>query len=503
MKSLTTGRGARLVAVAVAGGTVITAAGSASAAPRRAHAAAGTTTGSAESDVVSVSLKTPLDQVLDSLLKLGSPITLNLVSASGNSINTTSQQDVNGRSDLASGTVADSPLLSAILKRSVVASKKAPVPAAQNLLDVPANPLGLQLTAAPQSAAVSPTALTSVARTQVATSSLGSLDSLGLSGVLDPAFSALNTAVQQLVSALAPAVNQLNNIPTVALGSIPNPLNLLLGSGPATITLPSVGGSTLVNLVNGLPATVKQLEDDLESGALISLDGVDAQEAVSPTASSTKSTAIAKLADLKLLGGLITVSGFGSNVTALANGIDPKQAGGSKATADAQLVSVTIDDGSNTALGHLLEAVVDSNGITADVLNQLDPSVSQTLTSGVDAVTSAANTLLTALGVTIKKSDVATQQTATHAEAHASGVLVEVAPPGTGLDLKVRVGATDAESNYAAPTAVALPAPHAPPAGTKAPVKRLAYTGSDLPLLGLTALLLAGSAVAVRRRRVG
>jgi LPXTG-motif cell wall-anchored protein len=506
MRSLTTRRAPRLLALALAGGTVIAVAGTAGAtAPARAHAAGGaTTTGAAQSTVIAISLKTPLDQVLDSLLHLGSPITLNLVSASGNSINT-DKTDANGRSDLASGTVADLPLLASVLKRSVVASMKTPVPAPQNLLSLPANPLGLQLTAAPQSAAVSPTTLTSVARTQLATSALGSLNSLGLGAVLDPAFAGLNSAAQGVLDALTPLSNALGSIPDVTIPSIPNVLQPLLG-GPANLmNSTAIGGSTISGLVAALPQTLTDLENAIENGAVISLDGVDAQESIAPTASSTRSTAFGRLADLKLFGGLITVSGFGSTVSATATGTDPKKAGGSHAEADAQLVKASLDDGGSSLLGKTLVAVVDSKGLALQVLGSTGVSQSvqdlaAALNSAVGTLTTQLNNLLGMLGVTIQQSAVQHSETAMHAEAHASGVLVEVAPPSSGLDLKVRVGATDAESNYAAP-AVTLPAPKAPAPGAKAPEKKLAYTGADLPLLGLAGLVLSGAAIVLRRRR--
>jgi len=433
-------------------------------------------------------------------LPIPRPAVLTLIGTDGAGLHSAGTPDVArtdsflGGGSLITGTPASAAL--SPLGRVLTADLAHPPPVAPPALTVPPNPLGLKLGVGVQTASVQPTT-SSTASSTLAKASLGSLDALGLSPVLDPLSAQLNSAATALTTAAKPLTTALGTIPPLPSMTFPDPLQPL--GGPSTITTPKdLSGKTLATGITTVPAQVQALLDKLRNGAVVQLDGLDTGQAISPATSSATATGHTNLADIQLFGGLVVVKASQATATATA-GLTKSEAG-----ASATLVQVTVSD----AFGTLLQAVASDQGVTASLL---DGALAKPLVSPerdlIKAANAALKTLLNQLtevammlnsGAKLIK-----QGTATHtvspdgrtAQAHAVPAQVTLGLPGAPNLVQVSVGRADAVVAVATPVA---------PVARVAVVAVLPRTGLEQGGTAAAALLLVSGLglVALRRRRL-
>ncbi len=457
-----------------------------------------------------VSLTINLPAALPAVPGVPKPLSLDLLSVEGGGLH-----DATGKtgdlaralSSLAGGTLVTQTPLSAVLDRSLLATQAKPGTQTANLLSVPANPLGLKLAAAPQSVTTTiGGALGSTSRSQVATSALGSLADLGAGAAVDALLGTLVTATQAVGTGAAPLTNALGGVTSMIPSvTVPNPLGPVVG-GPATISTPATTPTTFTDLLSkDLPAQLAAIQAKLRDGAIITLNGLDAQQTVSGLRDSKLVTAAASsnLADLSLFGGLVTVTASKSSATATAGGAP----GSGAADGSATLVKVTVGN----ALGDLLKALVSDKGITVGLLDgtalgkQLD-ATTKGLVSTVDAALNTALAQVVTLLETLNSSAKLIQQgTFTKtvskdgrtAEAHATPAQVTLGLPTLPNLVQLSIGRSDAVVSAQAIAPAAPVVPNTPPAAPTA----LPRTGGSttLAVVGLMTLL---GAAAVRRRQI-
>ncbi len=149
-------------------------------------------------------------------LPIPRPAVLTLIGTDGAGLHSAGTPDVArtdsflGGGSLITGTPASAAL--SPLGRVLTADLAHPHPVAPPALTVPPNPLGLKLGVGVQTASVQPTT-SSTASSTLAKASLGSLDALGLSPVLDPLSAQLNSAATALTTAAKPLTTALGTIP--------------------------------------------------------------------------------------------------------------------------------------------------------------------------------------------------------------------------------------------------------------------------------------------------
>jgi len=514
--------GRRLGAVALATGTLAAAgagtAGAVAPAAGTPHATTTTTTtqfrGATDANVVSLALGGATVDLTP--LGFGNPVTLNLISATGRAAQVTGAAPVSTSTGaLASGTLTTN-ALGAALNQAATATLTNPTASAGGMA-VPSNPLGLTLSVAPLAANVDTVKDGNTSSGSVATGALGSLASIPglgpvvtmLTGALTPLTDGITTASTALGGALAGVAS---NVPVITVPgmTIANPIT------GAPIVIPPISSGSVTGLtgtITDLGPDVTALINQLTTGPLVSLDGVSASQAITPDSTiGTVSTAKANLADIKLLGGLLSISSksggaLSGQVTATATGTPGK----ASSTASSTLAEVSVN--TTGPLGTLLDAAISDQGIVAQIASQtaLGPTVTgaaTTLGTQLQSLISQLVNLTGMLGVTVTPS-ATTQSTSadgTHAEAHASGILLNLAPPGIGQLLTLRVGAADATADFSRATTTTMTTATVPkkvtrPRTVATPVKKLAFTGADLPLTGgLGLLLVGGAALALRRR---
>lgn len=431
---------------------------------------------------------------------LPNPVELTLLGTEGQAVGKTSGGDVSqATSFLAGGSlVTDSPLspLLSPLSRTVTASLSDPGPASASAITVPDNPLGLSLDVGSQTAAVTRSSGANSATSEVADAGLGSLDSLGLSALLDPLFAGVNTAVQTLVTQAAPLTTALQDVPSLPSIDVPNPLQPVVG-GPATIPTPSVGGPTVAGSINELPARLEALEAQLRDGNVLELSALDTSQGITPTATQVVATGRAKLATASLFGGLVELDA--TEATATAKAASTRSAAASDASAT--LVEVRVAD----SFGELLEVIASDKGITAGLLDgTLGETLDPTLRPTVQAVDAGLNALLAQLtglletlggGAQLIQQGTVTETVSADgrkAEAHASPALVSLGLPVAPNLVTLAIGKADA-------VAAVTPAPVAAPVAQPVP-GRLPRTGAS-ETTGLVALLLVGTGLVAWRRR--
>ena len=401
---------------------------------------------------------------------------------------------------LAGGSLVTDSALAAVLgplNRTLTADLAHPGTQSATLVTVPSNPLGLDLAVAGQTAAVDKSSRLTTSTGNLASASLGSLRSLGLGAVLDPALAQLDAALATVAAQTGPLTSGLSAVPTLPTLAVPNPLAGIVG-GPASITTPALSGATLASTVGQLPAQVKALEAKLLDGAAVKLNGVDTSQGITPTAGAVAATAQSKLLSIDLFGGLVTVRATEAVASA--------KAGLTRATAASSASATLLDVKVADAVGTLLQVVASDKGLAAGLF---DGSLGQTLDPVTKAVVGTVNVALgqvlaqlTSLLSSLNSGAALIQQGTVNkkvsadghsAEAHAVPAQVTLGLPVAPNLLTVSVGKADAVA------ALSVAPPVVTPTG---PVHELPHTGlaDGTPLLAVGLLLLAGMARAVRRR---
>lgn len=359
--------------------------------------------------------------------------------------------------------------------------------------------------------------------------------------VLGSTVSSLNVGlapslVDQVTAALKTVTDTLNGVlsqvTSTLIPTVTGLLNQLLGSLPGTSALlPTVNGllTTVQNLPSTLTAAVTNLVNQLKGllSSLVSVDLIKTTQTVVPDGAGLKAVTTSALGTLKLLGGLVEVDPLTSVATADANG----KAGGASSSITKSLLAVHLGNQLQPAIDAVLAAVKQITsglavpGLTGllDTVTSTVDGVTSTLTSQLQGLLNTVNGLLISPAFGTLGTDVKT--------AKADGTSATAATQGFGLAiplpaalasllsavplaqkshasvpdlLDIQIVPASASVEQAQPAAAPAKAPSlpAPKVAAPSPHKKLAYTGAELPITaGVASLLLVGAAAATRRRR--
>jgi hypothetical protein len=495
-----TGRVARLTALALATGTLV-AAGAGTAGAATTQKQTFTATGGGSVLRITVNLPSQLAALTNTLgIGQDGTLTQDLV-LTGGAVRTA---DVTAIASSILGANGNVDALKPLLDKSVVAEYGKPQPAPYSLL-----PQALKDQLAGFGISVKALELNSRANNPTVdgavSHSLSTVTDLKIDGVgaLDQILSAVTAQIQAL---LATALGTQSSSQTDALGGVTAPLTGtvtgLLGTLTDQLDAISQGATAPVSdAIDGLVAQLTALPDTLtntissaaEDTSLLKVGLIESEQTVDRAAGVVTSTSTNKLVGVSALGGLVTVDGLTSAATAaLGNGV-------SDATADKgqnAILKVGIKDVLTATLGSDLGIDLTSNLLPAEVVSAVQGVLNQ--------VTSTLNGVL---GATLTQTKVGELvETPDHAAASVSAAHLVVNPtlPGLGtalfdkplLDISFVPAEADVVKAQSAtpPTVVTTP--------TKATQHSFAPTGANFGLTAPIAVTLMGLAVVARRRRL-
>jgi len=250
---------------------------------------------------------------------------------------------------------------------------------------------------------------------------------------------------------------------------------------------------TVIDQLNALPNVLSQkLTAAAADTSLLHIGLIESEQAVDRAAGVVTSTSSNKLVGVSVLGGLVTVDGLTSQASAaLGNGV-------SEATADKgqnAILKISVKDVLTATLGSNLGIDLTSNVLPAEVTSAVQDAVNQ--------VTGLLNSVL---GATLTQTKVGSQiETANHAASSVSAARLVVNPtlPGLGTALfdkpLLDISFVPAEADVVKANA-AVPPTVTP--GTAATKHQFARTGANFGLTAPIAVSLMGLAVVARRRRL-
>ncbi|HVU72145.1 MAG TPA: hypothetical protein VHE83_04230 [Mycobacteriales bacterium] len=350
--------------------------------------------------------------------------------------------------------------------------------------------------------------------------------------LIDQVKTALNGVETQLDTVLSGVLGQAAGALTPVTTAVQNLLNQLIQNTPASTLIPNLQQlvGNLQNLPTILTDAVNNLVDALKGmlGSIVNVDLIKTAQTVVPDGAGLKAVTTSALGTLKLLGGLVEVDPLTSVATADANG----KANGASATITKSLLSVHLGNQLQPAIDAVTAALksitsqLAAPGLTA-LLDQVVDTVNgatQTLTTQLQNLLNTVNGLLIApafgtLGTDVK--NVKADGTAATASTQGFGVAIPMpaalasllsAIPAAQKShatsvpdlLDIQIVPASASVEQAQPAAAPAKAPSLPKPKVAAPSphKKLAYTGAELPITaGVASMLLVGAAAATRRRR--
>jgi hypothetical protein len=415
------------------------------------------------------------------------------------------------------------------LNKSSAATLGGILKSSADLVPATTDPLGLiKVSAGNVSSQIVPAPATSV--TQSLTGSKILSLNVGLGGALAGPVQSATTAVTGGLSTVLALLTSTDTDPNNrgVLTKILDAVAAAASSAPSTPASPVVAG--VISAVQNLPTQINSLVGDLTTsingltadGGLLKIGLIGTDQVVKPNGKGLTAVTTSQIGDLSVLGGLVGIDALKTIATASANGVK----GGALAdVAKSSLAHVKIGSLANIQANvDKLEATVSSLGL--DAVNQALglPSTSTLVTELLNQLTgllAQAGVQVGYLGTDVSKAEA----DGTSASAATEGIGIRVGLPAaltsalgsvtapvnaaTGFDaskplLEIKFVPASAsvqqENSPVAPT-LASTSRVAHPAGP-APQKKLAYTGTSLPLAaGLGSLLLVGAAVGSRRRR--
>lgn len=498
-----TGRVARLTALALATGTLV-AAGAGTAGAATTQKTDFTASGGGSVIRLTINLPSQLAPVLQTA-GLPQSLTQDLVLTGGN-IRTADVKAIATSTLGANGNVV---ALSGLLDKTVTAEYGKPAPAPFTVL-----PAELKNALAGFGIHVSALELNSTANNPTVdgqvSHSLSTVANLTVegTGVLDSILAALNA---QLSAILSTALGTQNESQTEAIGGVTttvgNTVTGLLDQVTDQLDTVSAGatGPTSTQIKDAVDAVIAQLDllpsllsaklkSAAEDTSLLKVGLIESEQTVDRAAGVVTSTSANKLVGVSVLGGLVTVDGLTSQATAkLGNGV-------SEATADKgqnALLKVNVEG--------LLSAEV-TNGLNVALGSDVLPPAVVTAVNG--ALAQIAGVLNGVLGATLTQTAVGQQiEEANHAASSVSAARLVVNPtlPGLGtalfdkplLDIQFVPAAADVVKANAVvpPTVTTTP-------GKAAAQPVMARTGANFALTGPIAVGLMGLALVARRRRL-
>jgi LPXTG-motif cell wall-anchored protein len=465
-------RGVAVTAFALASGTSLAAFGMAAPAGASSTHAPAYYQGVTSANVLSVALHLP--SALPTLPGIPKDLAVNLVGVSGNATHNTLGTGA-PTSSTAVSSVASGSLVKA-LPTDLGLAKVLTAHLGQKLTDqgihVPASPL--------VDLSVAPLASTALANTNSSHSLLTNGEIGQLGGLLKLKGVDLLGSLQQNVNTVDNTVsNQLDS----ALATVKQVLNQTPAGSATAQTLDQVQAA-LKDLQAKVNSIINDVMASAQNTAIVKVQTLDATQSITPAAGAAQSVAGVNLADLNVLNGLLTVKGFVSQATAVANG----KVGGAHASFSGHAPIVQIGT-------PVLTATLDETGINltgAGLPSQINDALAQ--------VQSALNTLLGALGVHLNYVPGHVDKVDSNGRyAAATGpeydIVVDSPVPGDGALAEIGLGhgTTASVSAQQAPKHISLRNPQQ---------GALPHTGANLPLIGGIAIALLAGAAILRRRVV-
>jgi LPXTG-motif cell wall-anchored protein len=467
-------RGTAVLALAMASGLSLAASIPAGAATTSAPAYY---QGVTSANVLSVALNLPVALPVDT--GLPQHVALNLIGVTGKAVHNTLASGAKTMSEstatLASGNLTDQLGVSKVIRATLDGTRNATSDGA-NL----SNAL-LSLNVGPLRANVGQLANTSSAN-------LLKADVLNLGTLLG---AKSNGATTTLVKAVQDNVSSVQNTVQSTLNTVVSQVN-----GAVNQVAPGTPAAQVVDQVQQAVQTVQDkvntvLNQVLNAGAntsVLKVDTLDASQNIAAVGNAAQSKADTVLANLNLLNGLVTVSGFESHAMAIANG----KAGGATATFSGHKPIVAVGT-------PVLTAALDENGLSLNNVAGLPADVSGTVNGALAQLQSVLNTVLGTLGVSLNYVPGHVDKVDTvggkYAAATGPEYDVTVANP---LDAKNAIavvglghGTTASISAAQAPKHVNLPNPQQ---------GKLPHTGANLPIIAGGGLAFLLGAAYLRRR---
>lgn len=498
-----TGRVARLTALALATGTLV-AAGAGTAGAATTQKTDFTASGGGSVIRLTINLPSQLAPVLQTA-GLPQSLTQDLVLTGG----TIRTADVKAVATSTLGANGNVPVLSSLLNKTVTAEYGKEAPASfsalpKELTDGLAG-FGIKVDALRlDSTANNPTV------DGAASHSLSRVLGLEVAGdgVLDAILTQLNA---QLAAILSTALGTQNASQTQAIGGVTttvgNTVTGLLGEVADQLDAVSAGatGPTADQVQAAVGAVIDQLDllpgllsAKLKSAAadtsLLKVGLIESEQTVNRAAGVVTSTSANKLVGVSVLGGLVTVDGLTSEASAkLGNGV-------SEATADKgqnALLKVNVDDLLTAEVTNGLNVALGSSALPPAVVTAVNGALAQ-ITSLLNGVLGASLTQ-TAVGEQIEEADHAASTV------NAARLVVNPTLPGLGTALfdkpLLDVQFVPSTADVVKANAVVPPTVTTTP-GKAAAQPVMARTGANFALTGPIAIGLMGLALVARRRRL-
>ena len=371
-------RGTALLALAMASGVTLAVsvpAGAASAAPPAYYQ------GVTSANVLGVALHLPA--ALPALPNIPKDLAVNLIGVNGNAVhNTLAGTDANAStavSNLASGSLIDALPTNLGLKKTLTATLSAN-PAdgikSSTAQSINASPL-IDVTVGGQLAKA-----LKLSNTSSSTLTDGKILDLGSLLQIPAAGTTLLNTVQDTLNQ-ADVAGQIDS----AIQGVESALNGVLQNDPTgqVAAVANQVEATVNTLKDNLNTFLADLQNKLANTAVVKVNLLSATQSIAPSAGSAVSNAAVHLADLDILDGVLSVKGFESGATAIANG----KPGGASASFVGHKPIVSV------GVSNILTGTLDETGLTLQGVPALGDQVNQAL----QTLSSTLNGLLNTLGV--------------------------------------------------------------------------------------------------------
>ena len=477
------GQVVRLIALAIATGTVVSAGVGVASAADPSSTGLHQLTAHGDGSVLTVTINVPAP--LRSAL--GSTIVQNISLISGDISTVTTPVATSG----AVLGLGSTPSLAGLLSRSTLASltgKQRDSSAAFTI-----DQAGLNLEVLPLVSSVAAPSTDGVIASS--DSALAHLRVGGLSGALPnllaPVNSALTSALGTQNGTVGQVAGSVGNALVGAIGTLDN----ATGTSPAQTAAITNAITSLTGTLDGLTGTLTNLAAATD---IVSLGAITSNQTISRSGGTITSAVSNTVHDLNILNGLVKIEAITATASSTAGGVP----GSAVAVTQAPQLKVSIAKDALTAL-------VDQNGINigGTVGSALPPALQDTVNTALAAATDQLNKLV-GLRVSRGLGSTTTTPDGTAASANVGTTTVVVNPQAlvdAGLTTKDKplvtidlVTANTKVTNQVVAQAVTPATPITLPTST---TPALARTGVSLPTVGLLGTLLMGGALAVRRRR--
>jgi hypothetical protein len=294
-----------------------------------------------------------------------------------------------------------------------------------------------------------------------------------------------------LLAALQDQVDAVSGTVTDQVESVLDQIDAVLNQTPAS-ELPLSAEQTLETLqaaLNDVLSTITDIVANVGDTAVLKVKTLDASQSIAPAAGAAQALASVNLADLDVLNGLLTVKGFVSEATAVANG----KPGGAKATYSGHAPIVQVGT-------PLLTATLDEAGLSLSDVAGLPADIADQVNAALATLQDALNTLLGTLGVHLDfvpghVDKVAADGSYAAATGPMYDIVVDSPLPGDPALAEIGLG-HNTKASVSAKQATRIVKRPNPQEGA------LPHTGANLPLIGAGALALMVAAGILRRRMV-